>query len=83
MTYLSCVNLAWFADDHEKIQKILFVAVDKTGLVFATDKYSPSVLYYRLSGLLRKVKFLGSREEILVGYPIKIMRKVLHQLGNL
>ena len=41
------IRRTWFADNHERIGKPLFVKVSKEGIVFATDDFCKTVLFCR------------------------------------
>ena len=57
------IRRPWVNERHNFIDKPLFVAVRKCGLVFATDDYQQDLFFYCQSTLPRKVRFLGTAEE--------------------
>ena len=57
------IRRPWVNERHNFIDKPLFAAVRKCGLVFATDDYQQDLFFYCQSTLPRKVRFLGTAEE--------------------
>ena len=45
------IRRTWFADNHERIGKPLFVKISKEGIVFATDDFCKTVFFYRQYGI--------------------------------
>ena len=60
----------WFADNHEKIGKPLFVTISKEWVVFATDDFYKTVFFYRQCGIPRLPNFIGKSCEGLSDDPI-------------
>ena len=50
----------WFAEDHNKVPSLLFVAVSKRGVIFYTDDTSNSLVCYRQTPLHESSFFVES-----------------------
>ena len=44
------IRRTWFADNHERIGKPLFVKISKEGIVFVRDDFCKTVFFYRQYG---------------------------------